>query len=244
MMHALTPRKADRPAPEEFSAPPGYRLLMDLGETEWGRAFILLAADGSRRSLLTELRNDRGKQAAFSLALALTNLRHPCLVGSTWAGQSPGGRARLITEMVEGTSLATLLDRGTRFEAIDALRVIRDVAEALAHLSGAGLGHGAVSPLAIVLSPGTGPRLRGFGPDRGLWPRMAEFAPPNSLPSSVIDSAADVYALGRILEAMLGRGAALRAPMRGLILDSILPNRRDPLSTPAQFASRCAGIVL
>ena len=121
---------------------------------------------------------------------ALTSLRHPGLVALLDGGTEPGpdGRTYVVTDLVEGPSLARRLDAGPL--SADEVRVLAiGLAEALAHVHAHGFVHRDVKPANILLEHGHKPRLADFGIARALdgtvSPRRVPWRarPPTSPPS-------------------------------------------------------------
>ena len=109
----------------------------------------------------------------------LSGLDHPGIVKPVDLGRAADGRLYLVTELVEGASIAALAERRDRDreegqregkqeekqEAVDHgptaavegfVRVARDVTDALAYLHGRGVIHGDLSPANVRLTPATG----------------------------------------------------------------------------------------
>jgi eukaryotic-like serine/threonine-protein kinase len=148
---------------------------------------------------------------------ALTRLRHPGLVTLHDGGTEPGpdGRAYLVTDLVEGSSLAKRLLDGP----LD-VRCVRDLtsrlADALAHVHARGFIHRDIKPANILLDHGHQPRLADFGIARaldgtiatatGVVAGTAAYLAPEQVRGAPVEAAADVYALGLVvLEALTGR---------------------------------------
>ena len=224
--------------------PTGHELVEVVGATVWGTSLLVKDPRTDRRFLLTVL--DAAVPGVLRFALICIRLSHPCLVRVARAGTAPTGELRLLTALGDGPSVWEWLERGRRFPAEVALRVVADLAGALDYLSGTGLGHGAVSPHAVTLSAAGVPRLRGFGPDQSLWDVPPSYRLPATPLREAPGAAADVYGLGRVLRAMLTGDGMGRAPLplatpdaiRTLVMDAM-----DPDSTrfpgPQEFARRC-----
>ena len=148
---------------------------------------------------------------------ALTRLRHPSLVALHGGGTEPGpaGRTYLVTELVDGPSLAARLDDGP-LSALDVVALGAGLAAALAHVHAGGFVHRDIKPANILLDHGREPRLADFGIARALDGTVATatgavagtaaYLAPEQVRGERVGAAADVYALGLVLlEALTGQ---------------------------------------
>jgi len=147
---------------------------------------------------------------------ALTSLRHPGLVALLDGGTEPGpdGRTYVVTDLVEGPSLARRLDAGPL--SADEVRVLAiGLGEALAHVHARGFVHRDVKPANILLEHGHRPRLADFGIARALDGTVytatgavagtAAYLAPEQVRGEAVDPSVDVFALGLVLiEALTG----------------------------------------
>ena len=148
---------------------------------------------------------------------ALTSLRHPGLVALLDGGTEPGpdGRTYVVTDLVEGPSLARRLDAGPL--SADEVRVLAiGLADALAHVHAHGFVHRDVKPANILLEHGHKPRLADFGIARALDGTVytatgavagtAAYLAPEQVRGEAVDPSVDVFALGLVLiEALTGQ---------------------------------------
>ena len=173
---------------------------------------------------------------------ALTQLRHPGLVTLRDGGTEPGpdGRTYLVTDLVEGPSLADRLLDGP----LD-VRSVRDLtarlAAALAHVHAHGFVHRDIKPANILLDRGHEPRLADFGIARaldgtvatatGVVAGTAAYLAPEQVRGAPVEAAADVYALGLVLlEALTGR-----REYPGTVIESATARlHRRPVVPPGQ----------
>ena len=147
---------------------------------------------------------------------ALTSLRHPGLVALLDGGTEPGpdGRTYVVTDLVEGPSLARRLDAGPL--SADEVRVLAiGLGEALAHVHAHGFVHRDIKPANILLEHGHKPRLADFGIARALDGTVytatgavagtAAYLAPEQVRGETVDPSVDVFALGLVLiEALTG----------------------------------------
>jgi eukaryotic-like serine/threonine-protein kinase len=147
---------------------------------------------------------------------ALARLDHPGLV-RLHDGGSEDGCPFVVTDLVEGPTLAERIASGSPLAPGAARRLGAQLAEALAHVHGAGIVHRDVKPANVLLGGGGGrPRLADFGISRALDATTATahgcvvgtaaFLAPEQVRGEVVGPAADIYALGLVLlEAVTGR---------------------------------------
>jgi tRNA A-37 threonylcarbamoyl transferase component Bud32 len=170
---------------------------------------------------------------------ALANLRHEGLVTLYDGGTEtcPDGRTYLVTDLVDGPTLAERLKGGPLDVAI-----VRDLAvglaEALAHVHSRGFIHRDIKPANILLDEGDQPRLADFGIARALDGTVATatgaiagtaaYLAPEQARGEAVGSPADVYALGLVLlEALTGRreypGTAVESATARLFRRPVVP---------------------
>ncbi|MGE0547319.1 MAG: serine/threonine-protein kinase [Kofleriaceae bacterium] len=142
-------------------------------------------------------------------ACMLELLHHPGVVRIYEAGLLPDRRAWLAHELIEGTATTSLLEPGA-MDRIDAIALLRDIAEVLDHAHSRGVVHGGLFPDRIVL---TG-LSRGFPLCIADWSdvRAHDASPIPHVPTTMtwhysapelaageaIDDRADVFSLGVI----------------------------------------------
>lgn len=108
-----------------------------------------LARDSTNDTKHVVLAVDDDDKAAMQ---ALHNVAHAHLVKIESIEDVPGG-ALVVTEYVEGESLAERLERIGKKEVVDAVRSALRLADALSVAHQAGAHHGRVDPRAIVMEP-------------------------------------------------------------------------------------------
>lgn len=143
-------------------------------------------------------------------ARAIAGIRHPNISRLLDFGQAEGGHY-MVSEFVDGVSLAALMDEVLRGERIlepdDVAFVIRQVAAALDHAHKNGLAHLDLRPEDVVLTRSGQAIVKNFGvallKSAGAADRVAT-ATPYMAPEQLLDPrsagpASDIYALGVIL---------------------------------------------
>lgn len=182
---------------------------------------------------------------------ALTRLRHPGLV-RLLDGDPTGPRPFVVTELVEGPTLAQALAEGPlRPERVRRLGAV--VAAALAVVHAGGFVHRDVKPANVLLDGAGHPRLADFGiawtvdgataTTTGTVVGTAAYMSPEQVGGQDVGPATDVYALGLVLvEALTGRreypGPALESAVARL---SRAP--RVPVGLPATLRSTIEGMT-
>jgi eukaryotic-like serine/threonine-protein kinase len=191
-------------------------------------------------------------------ARTVSTLAHPHIVRTIQVGQS-SGVIYIAMELVEGSSLAELLEQSGKLTVSDTARILAPVAEALEYAHAQGIVHRDVKPSNILLrraTPGTPnsvaisvlpypvvPLLSDFGIARALdAPELtnagrtigtpAFMAPEQCAGSSDIDGRADIYALG----AVMYRCLVGRPPFSGTTTQILHAHVYDPLLIPELVA--------
>ncbi|MDN5857948.1 MAG: serine/threonine protein kinase [Pseudonocardia sp.] len=163
----------------------------------------------------------------------LSRLRHPGLVGMRDGGiddSVDGGRTFVVTDLVEGPTLARRINDGT-LEPAEVRRIGAQLAAALAHVHAAGVVHRDVKPANVLLGDGTDARLADFGiavavdgtvaTAAGCVVGTAAYLSPEQACGQTVGPPTDVWALGLVLlEAVTGcleyPGAAVEAAVARL----------------------------
>lgn len=139
------------------------------------------------RLLADDLAGDPEVRARFLAAAQLgMRLSHPNVVRIFEAGVDEA-RPYVVTEYVDGETLAERLERGWRLSADDAVRLATHLAAGLAHAHASGVVHGALDADSILVGADGVARIFDFGVAR-LTGRAA-----------AATAADDVYGLGAVL---------------------------------------------
>lgn len=145
----------------------------------------------------------------------LAGLRHPGLVRLRDGGVDHEGRPYVVTDLVEGPTLAARIIAAPLTPA-QVRRLGAELGDALAHVHARGIVHRDVKPANVLLGDGTRARLADFGiakalgsgsiTDVGTVIGTAAFLAPEQARGGQVGPPADVYALGLVLlEALTGR---------------------------------------
>ncbi|WP_428264148.1 serine/threonine-protein kinase [Haliangium sp.] len=160
----------------------------------------------------------------FNEAQAATRIEHPGIVEVFDFGHAPDGRAYLVMELLRGESLAQRLRRVGRIAPEPALRLLQQMASALAAAHHVGIVHRDLKPDNVFISPdpdiagGERAKLLDFGIAKisetlmagarqtragAIMGTPAYMAPEQCLGAGGVDHRADLYALGCIAFEML-----------------------------------------
>jgi Protein kinase domain/Alpha/beta hydrolase family len=166
---------------------------------------------------------------------AIARLAHPHIVPVVEVGDD-----FVITAFVDGQNLQRRLQ--TPIDPADAVRIVRQIASALAHAHDRGVVHRDVKPSNILLDHNGTAYLADFGvatfTDEDIRHRVAgtpRFMAPEQRRGDQIGPAVDQYALGRTLLEMLAGGAVPRDPVAALA--ELPPGLPGPLAAAVARAT-------
>jgi tRNA A-37 threonylcarbamoyl transferase component Bud32 len=202
----------------EASEIEGYRLLEVVGRGAMGTVYRALNTGLQREVALKILRQDLAGdrtqvERLRAEAAMLASLDHPNIVRALDAGES-NGFPYVAMEFVEGETLRDRLRRERPLPEEEALRITRDIADALERARRMGVVHRDVKPGNILLSRSGVPKLMDLGLakgpiDLGLTQHGATvgtpqyIAPEQAVDPRKADTRSDIYGLGATLYAML-----------------------------------------
>ncbi|WP_165373288.1 serine/threonine-protein kinase PknK [Sorangium cellulosum] len=238
-----------------------YTIDEPLGEGGFGAVFR--ARDEAGNDAAIKIFKDMSAQSAGHLFVqqneieALLRLRHPALVKLCSYGVLDGIGLYLAMELVRGETLDRYLARMGRLDTIEALRIARRVAEALAHCHALNVLHLDLKPSNIVLTDPYEPRLKIL--DFGLATLTVSFQPeharvnagtiaylaPECLRRGALARPSprmDLYAVGVMLyELLSGRlpfsGSTVASIINQKVYGALVPLAQVAPETPAQVVS-------
>ncbi len=210
---------ADVPAQLASALRDRYDLERELGAG--GMAVVYLARDlrHGRLVALKVLRDELGAQMGaerFDREIRLAaQLVHPHILPLLDSGES-AGQLWYAMPFIEGESLRARLDREKQLPIEETVRLVREVADALAYAHARGILHRDIKPENILLSgghalvadfgiaralhAGAGERITGTGIVVGT---PAYMSPEQATGEPVLDARSDLYALGCVAYEML-----------------------------------------
>jgi TolB-like protein len=224
-----------------------YAIERELGSG--GMATVYLAQDLKHdrqvavKVLRPELAAALGPARFLQEIKIAANLRHPHILPLYDSGEADGF-LYYVMPFVEGESLRDRLDREKQLAIDDALRVAREVADALSYAHGHGVIHRDIKPENILLESGHavvadfgiaravdaagGERLTETGIALGT---PAYMSPEQAAGEKDLDGRSDLYSLGCVLHEML----AGQPPFTGPTVESLVHQHltREPPSVTA-----------
>lgn len=189
----------EAPRPETAPVVSGYEVTARLGVDPDGALFEGHRACDEEVVALRRLAADEAASVADGIA-SLVALADPHLVGiRALVEGSPS--SYLVTERVEGATLADLLARGQELVVGQVLGVAHGVLQGLTHAHEHGVVHGRIAPSAVLLGSDGRVRLTDFGIGRPVPAHLAPEAVRH--PGAEMTRTADVYAVAALLVHLL-----------------------------------------
>jgi len=198
------------------------------------------------KMLPRDMAGDPVRRARFEQeARALAALNHPHIVTIYDVGED-GGRAYIVSELVEGESLRTMLDRGP-IPAQKAIDIAGQIAEAMAAAHAIGIVHRDLKPENVMVTRAGQVKALDFGlakqslseagdPAATLAMSVSEpgtvmgtvgYMSPEQVRAEPVDARSDIFSFGCILYEMLSGRRAFLAPTNVETMHAIL--KAEPL---------------
>jgi serine/threonine protein kinase len=193
-----------------------YRLLNFLGAGPIGEVYFAEDPHIERKLAIKTVRlmgqpqevEDR-KKHFLREARAAGRLLHPNVVTLFDAGEAEG-LLYLASEFVEGTDLASRLEKGLP-NLREALRIVRQAADALHYAHGQGIVHRDIKPSNILLDPRGRVKVADFGITKMATeltmavgnPQYLQYLSPEQIRGEDLDGRSDIFSLGVVLYELL-----------------------------------------
>ena len=225
---------------------PGYKILSRLGAGAMATVFLAKQLSLDRKVAIKVLpkrfsENREYVERFYKEGQAAAKLNHANIVQAFDVGET-GGYHYFVMEYVEGHTLHDELERGKSFSEEEALRIITQIARALAHAHERGLIHRDVKPKNIMITTDGTAKLADMGLARLAADEQAAqaeagkaygtpyyIAPEQIRGEMDIDFRADIYALGATLYHLVTR----RVPFDGDTPAAVMHKHlKEPLVPP------------
>jgi eukaryotic-like serine/threonine-protein kinase len=222
-----------------------YRIERELGRGGMGMVFLATDTTLDRPVAVKVMHPDLSVHGAITQrflaeARMIARLRHPNIVSVHTAGEATG-LFYYVMDHVPGVSLRERLNTVGKMEPAEAVRIIGDIADALAAAGQAGLVHRDVKPENILLDSASGRALLAdFGIARvaaadaeltgqGIAVGTPTYMSPEQAAGEGVDSRSDLYGLGVVAYEMLAGNPPFRGPSGAAVISMQLSEKPVPL---------------
>lgn len=202
------------------------------------------------------------EQQFINEARAAGRLSHPNIV-TIFDASTENGTTFIAMEFLQGQDLRELLASEKRFDQIDTLRIIHQIAQALAYAHEKGVIHRDIKPANIFILPNQQPKVLDFGiarvPNRVLDDSgqpghtlfnnnvlgTPNYMSPEQALSQPVTALTDVYSLGAVMYEMLTQ----KKPFQSNDIDKLLQmiahkNPRPPHLVEPRVSEKLSQIVM
>lgn len=207
-----------------------FEILGEIGQGGMGKVFLAKDKTNGKMIALKTVKgnvkhDDRVLQRFQKEAQAAVQLHHPNIVKTFGSGMA-NGTLYIGMEYIEGLTIADRLSKMGTFTPREALRITRQIAEALAYSHNLGIIHRDIKPQNLLLDKKGNVKILDFGIAKTMWDfeimdvqeakspedmlmtigqRLGTpvYMPPEQMRNEPIDGRADIYALGATLYEML-----------------------------------------
>jgi serine/threonine protein kinase len=224
-----------------------YRILSFLGAGAMGEVYLAEDPQIDRRLAIKTVRlvgrpqeiEDR-KKRLLREARAAGRLLHPNVVTLFDAGEAEG-LLYLAFEYVEGTDLAHRLEKGARLSLREALRAVRQAAEALDYAHSQGIVHRDIKPSNILLDRAGRVKVADFGIAKmagqsteltmaGSVMGSPQYLSPEQIRGEDLDGRSDIFSLGVVLYEILSGRRPFEGDTITTLVYQILHKEPPPVS--------------
>jgi serine/threonine protein kinase len=193
-----------------------YQILREVGQGYHGTVYQALDQAREQMVALKAMRADLLRHSVIqqnlrALATTLNQLQHPQLAAFHTLLQV-GPELFLVSEFVEGESLAQPLQRSGVLPVEQAVGLARQALDALSYVHRAGLVHGGLHPHNLLVTVEGQLKITDLsltlaaGPSQmqiGLGPALLNYVAPEQIHGEPSDARTDLYALGAVLYELL-----------------------------------------
>lgn len=254
----------ESPPNEPIALGDAYRLIRELGGGGMSRVFEAEEIALGRRVAVKVLPPDLAERVSrdrFRREVQLAaSLQHPNIVPLLAAGEAHG-MLFYTMPMVDGQSLRARLEAGEALPAAVLVRLLHDVAEALAYAHERGVVHRDIKPDNVLLAGGSRAMVVDFGvakaltsasaPDAGAALTMAGIAlgtpaymaPEQAAADPSADHRVDIYALGALAYELIGGQPLFAGRSMASVLAAQVTEPPPPLPRRAEMPEALYAIV-
>jgi serine/threonine-protein kinase len=224
-----------------------YRIVGFLGAGAMGEVYLAEDPQIDRKLAIKTVRLvgrpqeiEERKRRLLREARAAGRLLHPNIVTLFDAGEAEG-LLFLAFELVEGTDLAARLDSGDRLSLRDALRAVRQAADALEFAHGQGIVHRDIKPSNLLLDRAGRVKVADFGIAKmagqsteltmaGSVMGSPQYLSPEQIRGEDLDGRSDIFSLGVVLYEILSGKRPFEGDTITTLVYQILHKEPPPLS--------------
>jgi serine/threonine-protein kinase len=224
---------------------PGYRLVEKLGQGSMGTVYKGVQRSLNRVVAIKVMPPELGRNVNFVRrflreARAVAKLNHPNIVSGIDVGEI-GGWRYFVMEFIDGVTVGDILKRGGAMDERRSIRIIHQVAQALAHAHQYGMVHRDIKPDNIMIARdgvaklcdlglAKEPKEGGSTTEEGLAMGTPNYiSPEQAQGEGDIDIRSDIYSLGATFYHMVTGHLPFDGPNPAVIMTKHL---LEPLPPP------------